>query len=195
MNFLCYPIVIGKVIDRVIQSAEDRKFQEQGLSPYTRHFESIEIPRITITEYLMHLNRYADFSESCFILSFIYIDKLLQKVPAFWINKKNIHRLFLISIVLAIKYSDDIYADNFVYAKIGGISLSELNLLEEELLMLLEFDLYVDPQLYFDYNKELLIHYERIINEEMKKHGKIMYSSTLDNSISTLKKSIEITNK
>jgi len=42
--------------------------------------------------------------------------------------------LLLVANVIAVKYNEDIYYANSYYAKIGGISLSELNLLEKEFL-------------------------------------------------------------
>ena len=43
--------------------------------------------------------------------------------------------------VLAIKYNEDDYYSNKYYAKVGGIALNELNELEYNLLILLEFNL------------------------------------------------------
>eukprot|EP00826_Nyctotherus_ovalis_P062293 TRINITY_DN8988_c0_g1_i2.p1 TRINITY_DN8988_c0_g1~~TRINITY_DN8988_c0_g1_i2.p1 ORF type:complete len:214 (-),score=26.57 TRINITY_DN8988_c0_g1_i2:265-906(-) len=166
MNSSYYPIILGKALNRIVQSMENALYQGSDGSQYTKRFESIEAPRVSIAEYLIHFTLYAECSDACLIFSFIYIDKLLHNVPGFWLNQRNIHRVLLISIVLAIKYLDDIYADNFVYAKIGGIPLDEFNYLEKELLALLNFDLYVSPQLYFCYLRELLIHYEKILVEE-----------------------------
>lgn len=166
MNSSYYPIILGKALNRIVQSMENLCHRGSGGSQYTKCFESIEAPRVSIVEYLIHFIQYAECSDSCFIFAFIYIDKLLHNVPGFWLNQRNIHRVLLISIVLAIKYLDDIYADNFVYAKIGGIALDEFNYLEKELLALLNFDLYVNPQLYSCYLRELLTHYERMLIEE-----------------------------
>ena len=61
----------------------------------------------------------------------------------------------LISLVLAIKYSEDNYYINKVYATIGGVSVEELNYLESEMLKLLRYRLYVSPQLYYGYLEQL----------------------------------------
>jgi hypothetical protein len=52
------------------------------------------------------------------------------------------------SMLCAIKYQDDEYYKNEFYAKVGGIPLVELNILELEFLNLLEYRMYVDPKLY-----------------------------------------------
>eukprot|EP00826_Nyctotherus_ovalis_P060759 TRINITY_DN855_c0_g1_i1.p1 TRINITY_DN855_c0_g1~~TRINITY_DN855_c0_g1_i1.p1 ORF type:complete len:147 (+),score=37.42 TRINITY_DN855_c0_g1_i1:53-493(+) len=113
------------------------------------------------------LHKYASCSESCYILGFIYLDRLLQRNPAFVLSMKNIHRLVLISTVLAIKYLDDAYADNNSYAIIGGITLKEFNLLEVNMLRLLRYDLYIDPLLFAQYLAELQFHYQRTEEEAM----------------------------
>lgn len=62
------------------------------------------------------------------------------------------------SIVVASKFTSDIFYANSRYAKVGGIPLVELNQLELELLFLLDFQLYIpleDIQLYAD---QLLSH-------------------------------------
>eukprot|EP00826_Nyctotherus_ovalis_P014862 TRINITY_DN1417_c0_g1_i14.p1 TRINITY_DN1417_c0_g1~~TRINITY_DN1417_c0_g1_i14.p1 ORF type:complete len:109 (-),score=10.70 TRINITY_DN1417_c0_g1_i14:179-505(-) len=98
---------------------------------------------------------YSGYSDSCFVLAFAYIDRLLQNNPGFILTKYNSHRIVLSAVVLAINYSEDNYFDNAVFARIGGISLPELNLLEIYTLLLLRHELYVDSELYFLYTQEL----------------------------------------
>ena len=56
--------------------------------------------------------------------------------------------MFLTSILIAIKYLDDIYYKNEYYAKVGGVSKDELNLLEIVFLDMIEFELYVPSSVY-----------------------------------------------
>ena len=57
--------------------------------------------------------------------------------------------------MLAIKYNEDHYYDNSFYARVGGVSLEELNFLEREMLLLLRYELYVQPQLFQKYLAEI----------------------------------------
>eukprot|EP01022_Parablepharisma_sp_SALTPOND_P001187 TRINITY_DN105776_c0_g1_i1.p3 TRINITY_DN105776_c0_g1~~TRINITY_DN105776_c0_g1_i1.p3 ORF type:complete len:108 (-),score=17.03 TRINITY_DN105776_c0_g1_i1:101-424(-) len=59
--------------------------------------------------------------------------------------------------LLAIKYNEDQYFDNKYYARVGGVSLEELNFLEREILSLLDYELYVDPNIYKKYLNEILV--------------------------------------
>eukprot|EP00826_Nyctotherus_ovalis_P041595 TRINITY_DN4219_c0_g1_i1.p1 TRINITY_DN4219_c0_g1~~TRINITY_DN4219_c0_g1_i1.p1 ORF type:complete len:188 (+),score=44.70 TRINITY_DN4219_c0_g1_i1:77-640(+) len=129
-------------------------------SPHTTEylpicFEATRVPSISIYNYLARLHSYTECSDSCYILAFIYIDRVLQKNPSFSLNSKNVHRLILASMVAAIKYLDDTYLTNALYAFLGGISGAELNRLEAALLSLLRFDLYVSPQTFYQYAQEI----------------------------------------
>ena len=57
--------------------------------------------------------------------------------------------------LLAIKYNEDDYYSNQYYARVGGVSLNELNELEYNLLILLEFDIFVDDDVYTKYENQL----------------------------------------
>ena len=50
--------------------------------------------------------------------------------------------------VLAAKYHEDYYYDNVFYSKVGGISCGELNKLESEMLLRLDFILYISPEVF-----------------------------------------------
>lgn len=53
--------------------------------------------------------------------------------------------------LLAIKFNDDLHLNNEDYAKIGGLSVDELNVLELEMLGTIEFDLTVGTDTFFKY--------------------------------------------
>eukprot|EP00826_Nyctotherus_ovalis_P021014 TRINITY_DN166_c0_g2_i1.p1 TRINITY_DN166_c0_g2~~TRINITY_DN166_c0_g2_i1.p1 ORF type:complete len:218 (-),score=55.88 TRINITY_DN166_c0_g2_i1:72-725(-) len=132
-------------------------------------FDSISAPSITLRDYAARIRHYSNCSDSCCILAFIYIDRILQKNPTMILKRNNVHRLFLAAVVVAVKYGHDEYYDNRVYSRIGGISLAELNFLELALISLLKYELYVDPQLFFDYAKELEIKHKECEEKEENK--------------------------
>ncbi len=45
--------------------------------------------------------------------------------------------------MIAIKYNDDDYYKNEFYAKVGGITIKEINGLESEFLQLINYKLYI----------------------------------------------------
>jgi len=50
--------------------------------------------------------------------------------------------------MLASKFFDDVYYNNSYYARVGGISNAEVNSLEMELLRMISFSLFVQPDQY-----------------------------------------------
>lgn len=59
------------------------------------------------------------------------------------------------AVVLAVKYSEDVFFDNKYYARVGGVSLHELNKLEKKAVLLMNYNLHVDSQVYAQYSREI----------------------------------------
>ena len=53
--------------------------------------------------------------------------------------------------LLAIKYNEDCFYSNEYYARVGGVDLKEINDLERCCIQLLNFDLYVNDEIYEKY--------------------------------------------
>ena len=132
-------------------------------------FDSKTVPRISIHDYLQRLCKYFDCSDSCFIISFIYIDRIISLNPGFMITRLNIHRLILVSLILAVKYNDDQYGDNSYYSKVGGIIDQELNSLENGMLDLLQFNLFIDVNEYFQYLRNIKLYEINILQPDSKR--------------------------
>ena len=60
------------------------------------------------------------------------------------------------AIVVAIKYVDDKFYKNDYYAKVGGITLSEMNTMEKNFVFKLNFKLYIESEMFFKYREQLL---------------------------------------
>ncbi|KAF9328503.1 hypothetical protein BG006_008310 [Podila minutissima] len=61
----------------------------------------------------------------------------------FRVNSFNIHRLLITCLMIAAKFTSDLFYSNARYAKVGGLSLPELNQLELEFLFTTRFELNV----------------------------------------------------
>ena len=103
-------------------------------------------PRISLQQYAIRISSKSSCSEACFVLATIYIERLLAKRVV--VNQYSVHRIFLVSTLLAIKYLEDDCFDNKWYATFGGVSLSELNSLEQDMLEFLEYRLVVTSEEY-----------------------------------------------
>ena len=121
----------------------------------SNRFNSIEIPKITINDYLLRIKKYSNCSDECLISSFIHLNTLINK-RRIRLSDYNIHRLLIVSIMVFTKFYDDEYYDNKMWASIGGISLKEINILEIEYCELIEYNLYIDLNEYKK-NEELFL--------------------------------------
>mmetsp|Transcript_46024 Transcript_46024/g.103519 ORF Transcript_46024/g.103519 Transcript_46024/m.103519 type:complete len:195 (+) Transcript_46024:206-790(+) len=119
-------------------------------------FDSATIPPITINKYLMRLSATFRCSDATFLAALIMVDRLLEydggRVP---LTMRNVHRVFLASLVVAAKYHEDLVYSNRHYAKAGGVHVREVNRLERVLLATLDFDLRVEPEQYSLYEAAL----------------------------------------
>mmetsp|Transcript_24119 Transcript_24119/g.33071 ORF Transcript_24119/g.33071 Transcript_24119/m.33071 type:complete len:219 (+) Transcript_24119:1147-1803(+) len=106
---------------------------------FTR-FHAPRVPSISIRQYVERIVSYAPCTVECFVVALIYLDRIIQNQSPLFVNSRTIHRLFITSVLLSAKYIDDIYFNNKYYARVGGISGSEMNALELEFLFRVKFD-------------------------------------------------------
>ena len=115
------------------------------------------MPNIKFLEYLKRIIKYLKPEVSTLIIALIYVDRICsEKTNKIVLIDNNIFKLFLTATILAIKYNEDFYDDNSYFAKVGGITLNEMNILENELLDLIKFRLFVSVEIFSKYNDYLI---------------------------------------
>mmetsp|Transcript_151409 Transcript_151409/g.282267 ORF Transcript_151409/g.282267 Transcript_151409/m.282267 type:complete len:333 (-) Transcript_151409:109-1107(-) len=119
-------------------------------------FDSSAVPGISVDRYLQRLKAVFNCSESSFVLALIIIDRLLEVCSRTGqdpqrITMLNVHRLFLASLIVTVKFNEDLVYGNSHYAKAGGTQLREVNRLERFLLKALDYDFHVQPEQYLFY--------------------------------------------
>jgi hypothetical protein len=146
---------ISKTINRVI---EKHKYLPNYLkiihSQKNNKFSTSNIPKISINDYLNRIETYSEIEKNTLIIALIYIDKFCQ-MSNIILTPYNIHRILFCSILTSIKYNEDEIYEFKYYAKIAGISIKELKDLESEFLDSLNFSLYVDNNLFVQYQTYL----------------------------------------
>jgi hypothetical protein len=120
-------------------------------------FDAVRPPAITVQQYVQRLQRYFGCSSECFVLALVYLDRVVKTHPDFSISNLNIHRLVVTSVMIAAKFFDDVYYSNAYYARVGGVRLKEMNVLEVRFLELLQWRLFVSPQEYLQYMNNVLV--------------------------------------
>lgn len=126
------------------------------LKAQSKHiFTSKFLPKICLGDYLNRILKYTKIEESTLVIALIYLDRICKKNKIL-LTEYNVHRLLFSSILASLKYNEDKFYSNIFYAKIGGVEVKKLNKLEAEFLVHINFDLYVEPQLYEKYETTLL---------------------------------------
>lgn len=145
---------LAYVVESLVEPSEYATVPYQHLSK----FEAFRAPGISIRDYLMRIHKYASCSPECFVLALVYIDRL-QRMQGFVLTELNVHRVVITSVVLAAKFFDDHYFNNAYYAKVGGVLCKEMNELEIEYLLLINFSLHVPTDTYARFYNDLSNHY------------------------------------
>ncbi|ORE04269.1 cyclin-domain-containing protein [Rhizopus microsporus var. microsporus] len=158
LNIAEYPtdLLVKIVADLLISIVkENDKLSNQSVT----HFHSRTVPPIGIYAYLSRILKFTSFSNEALLSTLIYFDRIAQhKGPNYAVNSLTVHRLLITSILVASKFTSDVFYSNTRYAKVGGIPLCELNQLELEFLFLCKFDLHVKLENMQAYGDQLLTH-------------------------------------
>jgi hypothetical protein len=146
---------IAEMITPTIESYLDDRKNENSPATY---FHANKPPSMPISSYLKRLEQFMKCSEESFIFALIYLDRLSEQESDFIINDFCIHRVFLAALVVAAKFIDDKYYKNSYYARVGGINTCEMNTLEHQFLILIDFRLFVSPDEFEKYRIALIPH-------------------------------------
>ena len=121
-----------------------------SLGPQKTSFHSCRVPPISVSDYVARIYRYSKCSPECCVIALVYMDRFLA-ATATPLTLYNVHRMVLISIMIAAKLRDDIYFSNGYYGSIGGIPRDEINRLETTFLTTCNWALWVEPLNYWEY--------------------------------------------
>ncbi|KAJ7981318.1 Cyclin [Quillaja saponaria] len=144
-----------KLVDSLSQKEDGQSCSSAQLGKRLNTFHGIRAPNISIPKYLERIYKYTNCSPSCFVVGYVYIDRLLHRHPDSLVVSLNVHRLLVSSVMVASKMLDDVPYNNAFYARVGGVSNAELNKLELELLFLLDFGVMVSSQVFESYCSHL----------------------------------------
>ena len=142
---------INSTLNSIIEENKNLKnFKEKILQQKKLVFYSPDIPPITIKDYLYRIQSLTEVEDNTLILSLIYIDKICENASII-LSEFNIHKILFSSILIAIKFNEDLYYDNKFYAEVAGVSPKELKKMESEFLRLIKFELYIKKKIFGQY--------------------------------------------
>lgn len=119
-------------------------------------FHSRSPPRISVLDYLQRLTTHATLSPPILLSMVYYIDRLCALYPAFTVSSLTIHRFLITSATVASKGLSDSFWTNKTYARVGGIGMAELAMLELEFLFRVEWRIVPQPEVLVDYYQSLV---------------------------------------
>ena len=143
------------ISDLLVNICEENKIKKCNKNYLLKSFTNKNIPSISIKDYILRLSKHSKINESSIIIILIYIDRICN-MNHFILTYYNIHKMTLATFILVIKYNEDCYYSMNYYSKIGGITLSELNNLESEYLILIGYNLFIHAKLYDKYYDDLI---------------------------------------
>lgn len=102
-------------------------------------FHSRSHPPISIRDYLIRITKFCSLEKSIILSIIYYIDLLCTTFNIFNINSLTVHRFLITAAMVASKGLCDTFCTNTHYAKVGGLSRVELNSLEIEFLIRVDY--------------------------------------------------------
>ncbi|ODV85585.1 hypothetical protein CANARDRAFT_188070, partial [[Candida] arabinofermentans NRRL YB-2248] len=131
-------------------------------------FHGRNIPAISLHAYLTRILKYCPVTNEVFLSLLVYFDRIAkranngsQQQQLFVMDSYNIHRLIISGITVASKFFSDVFYKNSRYAKVGGLPLEELNHLELQFLLLLDFKLMIQVEEMYRYGDLLMKFWKR----------------------------------
>ncbi|KAG8391613.1 hypothetical protein BUALT_Bualt01G0205600 [Buddleja alternifolia] len=143
--------VLASLIERTLARNERIAKKYCKWPSKTRVFDCNETPDMTIQSYLERIFRYTRAGPSVYVVAYVYIDRFCQLYPEFRIGARNVHRLLITTIMVASKYVEDMNYRNSYFARVGGLSTTEMNNLEVEFLFMMKFKLHVNVSVFESY--------------------------------------------
>jgi hypothetical protein len=137
---------INKILKIVMAENKTLKNYEERLSSQKNMpFTSYNKPSLSIREYLYRIQTYTEAEDNTIIIGLMYIDRICHHSSVV-LTPYNIHRIIFVSILMAIKYNEDVNFGFDFYAKIAGLPIKELKILEHNFIDLIKFHFFVDKE-------------------------------------------------
>lgn len=113
-------------------------------------------PGISVLDYLHRLAKHATLTPPLLLSMVYYIDRLCALYPDFTINTLTVHRFLITAATVAAKGLSDSFWNNSTYARVGGVKVAELKLLELEFLHRVDWKIVPDPDVLVAYFRGLV---------------------------------------
>jgi hypothetical protein len=111
-----------------------------------------------------------------------YIDRLCALYPDFTINTLTVHRFLITAATVAAKGLSDAFWNNSTYARVGGVKVAELKLLELEFLHRVDWKIVPNPEVLVAYYAGLVERCPGYILEGTENSGAVDKNGAMNDS-------------
>ncbi|KAG5652828.1 hypothetical protein H0H81_003452 [Sphagnurus paluster] len=118
----------------------------QRPNPSTTHLQLVATP--TFVQFMQKLLETTQVSQSVIVLSLHYIYRLKDRNRFTPAQSGSEFRIAVAGLMMANKFLDDNTYTNKTWSEVSGIDLTEINKMEREFLVAVDFNLYVDKPTY-----------------------------------------------
>ncbi|KAL3417651.1 nuc-1 negative regulatory protein preg [Phlyctema vagabunda] len=145
-------ILIADMISELIQTNDALPLRTGVLT----RFHSRTPPGISVLDYLQRLAKHATLTPPLLLSMVYYIDRLCALYPAFTVTTLTVHRFLITAATVAAKGLSDSFWNNTTYARVGGLKVAELGLLELDFLYRVDWKIVPNPEVLVDYYRGLV---------------------------------------
>jgi hypothetical protein len=96
------------VLDRLVARNEQFANTPSQQGKKLTIFHGLRAPSISIAKYLERIFKYTSCSPSCFVVGYVFLDRLIHRQPDLLVTSLNVHRLLVTSVMVATKMLDDV---------------------------------------------------------------------------------------
>ncbi|PPR02975.1 hypothetical protein CVT26_004919 [Gymnopilus dilepis] len=144
--------LIADMLERLMAHNDRIPLSPESLT----RFHSRSAPAISVLDYLKRIVRFTNVEKSILLLTLYNIDQICARMPVFTLSSLTCHRFVITSITVSSKGLCDAFCPNNLYARVGGISVSELNVLEREFLSMIDWRLMCTREILQEYYVNLV---------------------------------------
>jgi len=144
--------LVAHMLAELIATNDAIRISNGGLT----RFHSRTAPGISVRDYLHRLARHATLTPPLLLAMVYYIDRLCAMNQEFTINTLTVHRFLITAATVAAKGLSDSFWNNTTYARVGGVRVAELKLLELEFLYRVDWKIVPNPEVLVAYYKGLV---------------------------------------
>jgi len=142
-------VTLGRVLTKWME-ASTAQAADKGSG-----FDIARPPAVPLVAYLELIHKYCHCSSECLVIALTYIDRISKFDPAVQVSKFNVHRLLAVAAMVATKFHNDNYHANGHYAKVAGLRVKEMNVLEARFLKIMHWNAFVEPRVFEIYQSLL----------------------------------------